>query len=59
MHAAWVNAKETSKVCARCHSEHNGADFQLVHWEPSREAMDHSKTSSAMLRQNIRLPGRT
>jgi hypothetical protein len=48
MHAAWVNAKETSKDCARCHSEHNGADFQLVHWEPSREAMDHSKTGFAL-----------
>ena len=49
MHAAWVNANETSKDCARCHSEHNGADFQLVHWEPSREAMDHSKTGFALI----------
>jgi hypothetical protein len=48
MHAVWVNANGTSKDCARCHSEHNGADFQLVHWEPSREALDHSKTSFAL-----------
>ena len=48
MHAVWVQATGTSKDCASCHSEHNGADFQLVHWEPSREAMDHSKTGFAL-----------
>lgn len=44
MHAVWVKPNGTSKDCATCHSEHNGADFQIVHWDPSREAMDHSKT---------------
>ena len=48
MHAVWVKATGTSKDCASCHSEHNGADFQLVHWEPSREAMDHGKTGFAL-----------
>jgi hypothetical protein len=48
MHAVWVSATGTSKDCAKCHSEHNGVDFQLVHWEPSREALDHSKTGFAL-----------
>jgi hypothetical protein len=30
--------------CVRCHSEHNGADFQIVHWVPSKEGFDHTKT---------------
>lgn len=48
MHAVWVSANATGKECARCHSDHNGVDFPLVHWEPSREAMDHSKTGFAL-----------
>jgi cytochrome c7-like protein len=48
MHAVWVKANGASKVCATCHSEHNGADFQIVHWEPNRESMDHSKTGFAL-----------
>ena len=48
MHAVWVSTTGTSKDCAKCHSEHNGVDFQLVHWDPSREAMDHSKTGFAL-----------
>ncbi len=48
MHAIWVGAGGTSKECARCHSDHNGADFPLIHWEPSREALDHTKTGFAL-----------
>ncbi len=48
MHAVWAKAKGTSNECATCHSDHNGADFQLVHWEPNREAIDHSKTGFAL-----------
>ena len=48
MHAVWVKAGGTGKECATCHSDHNGADFQLIHWEPNREALDHSKTGFAL-----------
>ena len=44
MHAVWLAANATGKDCAKCHSEHNGANFPLIYWQPSREAMDHSKT---------------
>jgi len=42
-HAAVVNMQAGDKDCARCHSEHNGENFQLIHWEPSQRAFDHSK----------------
>ena len=44
MHAVWVGTNITSKDCAKCHSDHNGVNFPLVHWQPSREAMDHRQT---------------
>ena len=30
--------------CVRCHMDHNGADFTLVHWEPSLKQFDHKLT---------------
>jgi len=39
-----VNLQAGNKDCVRCHSEHNGENFQLIHWEPSQKAFDHSKT---------------
>jgi hypothetical protein len=44
MHAIWVGTKGTSKDCVQCHSDHNGVDFPLIRWQPSREAMDHRQT---------------
>jgi hypothetical protein len=43
-HAAVVKRDSTNKDCVRCHSEHNGEDFQLIHWEPSQAKFDHGKT---------------
>lgn len=48
MHAVWVGSNGTSKDCVKCHSDHNGADFQLVRWQPSREALDHRQTGFAL-----------
>jgi hypothetical protein len=44
MHAVWVGTTVSSKDCAQCHSDHNGVNFPLVHWQPNREAMDHRQT---------------
>ena len=43
-HASVVSATSTDRDCVRCHSEHNGENFFLIHWEPSQKAFDHSKT---------------
>ena len=35
---------EPKATCARCHSEHNGAGFSLLHWDPSPAKFDHART---------------
>jgi hypothetical protein len=42
-HAAVVKRDNPNKDCARCHVEHNGENFQLIRWEPSKERFDHNK----------------
>jgi len=32
------------KECVRCHLEHNGEDFHLIHWESSEKTFDHRLT---------------
>lgn len=32
------------KDCVRCHLEHNGENFNLIHWEPSQKKFDHKLT---------------
>jgi NAD-dependent dihydropyrimidine dehydrogenase PreA subunit len=44
LHAAVVQDAAPGKECARCHSEHNGEDFQLIHWETPLASFDHRKT---------------
>ena len=36
--------KPGSQDCARCHSDHNGENFNLITWDPRPQAFDHSKT---------------
>jgi len=43
-HATVVSPTSTSRDCIRCHSEHNGENFILIHWEPSQKAFDHRQT---------------
>ena len=44
LHATFVGTNPAGQECARCHSDHNGENFALIHWEPNRESLDHSKT---------------
>jgi len=32
------------KDCVRCHLEHNGQDFDLIHWDPPQKQFDHHLT---------------
>jgi len=43
-HARLELKNRNGKDCVRCHLEHNGADFPLVHWEPSLKQFDHRQT---------------
>jgi len=40
LHARFSNKED----CAKCHSDHNGADFPLIHWVPSQKEFDHKQT---------------
>jgi hypothetical protein len=44
LHATMVRNPSDSKECSRCHSEHNGADFNLIHWDVPLERFDHRQT---------------
>ncbi len=43
-HAVVVKRDNPDKDCARCHSDHNGENFQMIRWEPSKEKFDHNQT---------------
>ena len=43
-HAQIQMKNPNGKECVRCHLEHNGEDFHLVHWEPSQKQFDHRLT---------------
>lgn len=45
-----LHSKFANKVdCAKCHSEHNGEDFPLIHWIPSLKEFDHNQTGYVLL----------
>lgn len=44
LHATFPHAEPTGTSCVKCHSDHNGADFQMIHWNPTPQGFDHSKT---------------
>lgn len=43
-HAKLQMANPNGKDCVRCHSEHNGSDFPLIHWEVPVKQFDHRQT---------------
>ena len=40
-HARLEMRNPNGKDCVRCHSDHNGLDFNMIHWEPSQKQFDH------------------
>jgi hypothetical protein len=40
LHSRFANKQD----CSKCHSEHNGEDFPLIHWQPSLKGFDHNQT---------------
>jgi Cytochrome c7 and related cytochrome c len=44
LHATFPRSAAPGESCVKCHSDHNGADFQMVHWNPTARGFDHSKT---------------
>ena len=43
--AGYHNSSEVKpNACASCHSEHNGREFELVHWKDGKDKFDHRLT---------------
>ncbi len=47
-HALLGIKNPNSKDCVRCHLEHNGVDFSLIHWQPTFRQFDHRQTGYAL-----------
>lgn len=44
LHATFPRDGAPGQACVKCHSDHNGVDFQMVHWTPTAQGFDHAKT---------------
>jgi hypothetical protein len=44
-----VVTKPASQDCARCHSDHNGENFNMTTWDPRPQVFDHNKTGYPLL----------
>jgi hypothetical protein len=48
LHATYPRAGAPGSACVKCHSDHNGADFQMIHWTPTASGFDHPATGFAL-----------
>lgn len=44
LHSTFPSAGEPGEACVKCHSDHNGEGFNMVHWDPTPKGFDHSRT---------------
>ena len=44
LHATFSRPGPEGAACVKCHSDHNGPNFQMIHWDPTATGFDHSKT---------------
>lgn len=44
LHATFPRSGTPGAACVKCHSDHNGVDFQMVHWNPTPQGFNHSAT---------------
>jgi hypothetical protein len=51
-HALLAMKNPNGRDCVRCHLEHNGEDFALVHWEPSLKAFDHRQAGYSLVEKH-------
>ncbi len=48
LHATFPRSGLPGAACVKCHSDHNGTDFQLIRWDPTAKGFDHAKTGYAL-----------
>jgi hypothetical protein len=44
LHPSLVGSDKSGRSCAKCHVEHNGKSFDLIHWDVPVQKFDHGKT---------------
>jgi len=44
LHATFPRSGAPGAACVKCHSDHNGVNFQMIHWDPTPKGFDHLKT---------------
>lgn len=52
---ASIMKNEPEKSCASCHSDHNGKDFELIHWKNGQANFNHSQTGYVLEGQHSRV----
>ncbi len=58
LHPSEVGQDRTGRSCVRCHSDHNGRDFNLIHWDTAVERFDHHRAAYALEGRHAGLPCR-
>jgi len=54
-HARAVDRSKGEMDCARCHSEHNGGNFDIVRWPATKETFDHHQTGYSLEGKHLQL----
>lgn len=44
LHASYAQSGAPGSSCIRCHSDHNGEDFAMIHWQPTATGFEHART---------------
>ena len=48
LHATFPRSGPTGSACVKCHSDHNGVNFQMIHWDPTPTGFNHALTGYAL-----------
>src|SRR5258708_9710826 len=44
LHSTYPMPCQPGAACAKCHSDHKGENFGMLHWDPTAKGFDHTKT---------------
>lgn len=55
LHPSLVGGDRSGRSCVSCHSEHNGADFPIIHWDAPPARFDHRRAGYALEGKHARL----
>jgi len=44
LHSTYPQSGPPGAACVKCHSDHNGENFNMLHWNPTPQGFDHSVT---------------